>query len=250
MDSKNDFNDSNPSKDATDAPPAVSANAENSVTANASSSGDPCPTNNAEYADSQEPPDSTNVDASADHVETDKENADANTHNKNIVSSDSKASSEHISSPLTIILSSNKTPGCTCKKSKCLKLYCQCFAASAFCNPDICKCESCKNEVSNEKDIKRARSNVLYRNPRAFEGKFIENKAQVAPGSNKHAMDNGGNVNGNMNANGGPNSGGAMNASNNINMNGNSNAGGRPIQPYGQMPNGELQMLFGNVRLP
>ena len=116
MDSKNDFNDdSNPSKDATNAPTAANVNPENNVTVNATSSGGPCPNNSADYADSQESPHS-------DHVETDKENADANTHN-NSESNESKSLSERVASPLTIILSSNKTPGCTCKKSKCLKLY-------------------------------------------------------------------------------------------------------------------------------
>jgi hypothetical protein len=133
-----------------------------------------------------------------------------------INTSDSSTSSPSPSA-LTLTLSANKTPGCTCKKSKCLKLYCQCFAASALCDADICKCESCKNEVSREKDIKRARSNVLYRNPRAFEGKFIENKAAKQVASN---VDNG---NGNSIA---PNS---------------MNAGGRPIQPFTQMANGKFK---------
>lgn len=75
-------------------------------------------------------------------------------------------------SPLVTKLMENETPGCTCKKSRCLKLYCQCFAASALCDSTKCRCESCKNDISREKDIKRARSNVLYRNPRAFEDKF------------------------------------------------------------------------------
>ena len=134
-----------------------------------------------------------------------------------INTSDSSTSSPSPSA-LTLTLSANKTPGCTCKKSKCLKLYCQCFAASALCDADICKCESCKNEVSREKDIKRARSNVLYRNPRAFEGKFIENKAAKQVASN---VDNG---NGNSIA---PNS---------------MNAGGRPIQPFTQMANGKFKV--------
>ena len=74
-------------------------------------------------------------------------------------------------SDLVRLLLSNETPGCTCKKSRCLKLYCQCFAVSALCDSK-CKCASCKNILEREKDIARARSNVLYRNPRAFENKF------------------------------------------------------------------------------
>jgi hypothetical protein len=77
---------------------------------------------------------------------------------------------EHCEMMLQIL--KNETPGCTCKKSKCLKLYCQCFAASALCDKEKCKCETCKNDITRGTEIKRARSNVLYRNPKAFEGKF------------------------------------------------------------------------------
>ena len=34
---------------------------------------------------------------------------------------------------------------CNCKKSKCLKLYCECFASELFC--DGCNCTECRNTI-------------------------------------------------------------------------------------------------------
>jgi hypothetical protein len=68
---------------------------------------------------------------------------------------------------------------CTCKRSKCLKLYCQCFSASVLCNDSKCKCAGCQNTVGNEEQIQDARSSVLYRNPRAFENKFHQHESNT-----------------------------------------------------------------------
>ena len=62
--------------------------------------------------------------------------------------------------------------GCTCKKSRCLKLYCQCFASSTVCDPSKCKCTACKNVTANVTEIDVARGIILGRNPNAFEDKF------------------------------------------------------------------------------
>lgn len=56
---------------------------------------------------------------------------------------------------------------CHCRKSKCLKLYCECFSASIYCHG--CKCVDCRNTPAyddlREKAIKEARS----KNPTAFQ---------------------------------------------------------------------------------
>jgi hypothetical protein len=37
-----------------------------------------------------------------------------------------------------------KKVGCTCKKTFCLKMYCECFSSSKKCGED-CACVSCRN---------------------------------------------------------------------------------------------------------
>jgi hypothetical protein len=61
--------------------------------------------------------------------------------------------------------------GCTCKKSKCLKLYCMCFAVKAFCD-DKCRCLECSNDPRFSSKRNEAIQAVLARNPLAFENKF------------------------------------------------------------------------------
>ena len=34
---------------------------------------------------------------------------------------------------------------CKCRKSQCLKLYCDCFSSQSHCGP-LCKCTDCKNK--------------------------------------------------------------------------------------------------------
>lgn len=70
--------------------------------------------------------------------------------------------------------------GCSCRKTRCLKLYCQCFAASVLCSTQQCICDGCQNTEAeayrgDRGAIALARRQVLVRNPNAFENKFLEN---------------------------------------------------------------------------
>jgi len=51
--------------------------------------------------------------------------------------------------------------GCSCPKSKCIALYCDCFKAGRRCNPTMCSCLNCKNTVE-ESGADGARSKVSF----------------------------------------------------------------------------------------
>ncbi|KAI8471782.1 MAG: hypothetical protein J3K34DRAFT_520302 [Monoraphidium minutum] len=55
---------------------------------------------------------------------------------------------------------------CACKKARCLKLYCVCFAAGMYC--DGCGCEKCQNTERDQGVVMAQRARVLTRNPQSF----------------------------------------------------------------------------------
>jgi len=68
--------------------------------------------------------------------------------------------------------------GCNCRKSKCLKLYCECFAAGYLC-AEICKCQECRNNPVHKEERDRACEETVRKNARAFEPKIAKDQAQV-----------------------------------------------------------------------
>ncbi|KAJ0989248.1 hypothetical protein J5N97_007604 [Dioscorea zingiberensis] len=63
-----------------------------------------------------------------------------------------------------------KQKQCNCRHSKCLKLYCECFASGVYC--DGCNCVNCCNNVENEAARQEAVEVTLERNPNAFRPKI------------------------------------------------------------------------------
>jgi len=55
---------------------------------------------------------------------------------------------------------------CSCKKSRCLKLYCDCFRTKNFC--DGCYCFNCANVENNETERHSSMQEISRRNPDAF----------------------------------------------------------------------------------
>jgi len=61
---------------------------------------------------------------------------------------------------------------CNCKKSQCLKLYCECFANKVFCQG--CNCVNCANIEENRMERDKAMKATLERNPIAFDPKIAK----------------------------------------------------------------------------
>ncbi|XP_018476324.1 uncharacterized protein LOC108847556 [Raphanus sativus] len=63
---------------------------------------------------------------------------------------------------------------CNCEKSKCLQLFCECFAAGVYCSTEPpCSCINCHNIPIYKEDVLNSRKKIESRNPLAFAPKII-----------------------------------------------------------------------------
>lgn len=66
---------------------------------------------------------------------------------------------------------------CNCKKSRCLKLYCECFAAQKICQG--CNCVNCANLDLNSEERLTVIKSLVLRNPNAFKPKLEYQEKEV-----------------------------------------------------------------------
>jgi len=76
---------------------------------------------------------------------------------------------------------------CSCKRTKCLKLYCPCFADGLFCNAK-CNCSDCFNDQNCIAQVQEARKAIQSKNPDAFKPKVRMSRATKAYSSTPHTQ--------------------------------------------------------------
>ncbi|KAL7596214.1 hypothetical protein Lser_V15G28214 [Lactuca serriola] len=67
---------------------------------------------------------------------------------------------------------------CKCKTTKCLKLYCGCFAAESYCT-EACSCKECCNRLDYQDTVEVAREQAKVRNPLAFSTKEDKDRNKI-----------------------------------------------------------------------
>lgn len=82
---------------------------------------------------------------------------------------------EKISDSLTEVKPGRTT--CKCKQSRCLKLYCSCFAEGLRC--ESCSCVDCHNSEAHSELVHTASEFVKIKNPLAFRSKFVKRKQDL-----------------------------------------------------------------------
>lgn len=68
---------------------------------------------------------------------------------------------------------------CKCRKSRCLKLYCDCFAVLNYCGTS-CSCSNCYNSLAEETTRNEAITQIKERNALAFRSKISDTAGHAA----------------------------------------------------------------------
>ena len=61
---------------------------------------------------------------------------------------------------------------CNCRKTQCLKLYCECFASGEMCSASKCACSNCSNNQSSQTLRHQIIESILAKDPNAFNSKY------------------------------------------------------------------------------
>eukprot|EP00658_Telonema_sp_P-2_P026219 TRINITY_DN2057_c0_g1_i4.p1 TRINITY_DN2057_c0_g1~~TRINITY_DN2057_c0_g1_i4.p1 ORF type:complete len:410 (+),score=70.49 TRINITY_DN2057_c0_g1_i4:286-1515(+) len=86
--------------------------------------------------------------------------------------------------PVDLVPMQGASKKCHCKRSRCLKLYCECFAANVLCHG--CKCVDCENTQQHTDTRRKAVQYKLSRNRAAFEPKFKVNSLELGQSEFSH----------------------------------------------------------------
>lgn len=75
---------------------------------------------------------------------------------------------------ITVEPALKKKTKCNCRKSGCLKMYCDCFRERGYC--EDCSCIGCMNNLEHEATRSETMKTIKARNPLAFEGLVVRSK--------------------------------------------------------------------------
>lgn len=88
-----------------------------------------------------------------------------------VLSFQNSADGPPLNKPLVKSVSESALFSCACKKTKCLRLYCECFAKGETCTAR-CRCLACLNREDFSELRQLAAEEATERNSKAFEGKI------------------------------------------------------------------------------
>lgn len=64
-----------------------------------------------------------------------------------------------------------KKAKCKCKNSKCLKMYCECFATGNYCKD--CSCKDCHNIPEYKEESQKAKEHIVLKDPECYQRRVL-----------------------------------------------------------------------------